>query len=177
MQVNPDFCYLRMNGDTVIRWRMGKSESQGLEPALTPIAVPCDSETDSIYVVTGGRSEEFLFLETEAAPREFAYEISKVTAGTRTELVKGEARFTNNVGQGVRIEAPWVVEANGARRADAVHWELDAAQNGSVPKRLRRVVAAGLRYPAVIDLSWTATGSLATTRYESCKAERARGQS
>src|SRR5439155_881812 len=68
--------------------------------------------------------------------------------------------------QGVKIEAPWLIEANGALRADAVHWELDTAKSGSGPHRLRLVVAAGLRYPVMIDPSWTTTGSLGTARYQ-----------
>src|SRR4029077_12443130 len=119
-------------------------------------------ETDSVHVVSAGRSEEFLFLQDECAPREFVYELSEVSFGTRVELVKGEVRFTNKSGQGVKIEAPWVIEANGALRSDAVHWELDAAQGDA--RRLRLVVAAGLRYPVVIDPSWAATGSMGTAR-------------
>jgi hypothetical protein len=110
-------------------------------------------ETDSMHAVSSGRSEEFLFLQDECAPREFAYELSELSAGTRVELVKGEVRFTNKAGQGVKIEAPWLIEANGARRADAVRWELAAAKSGSGPQRLRLVVAAGLHYPVVIDPS------------------------
>ena len=68
-------------------------------------------ETDSMHVVSAGRSEEFLFLQDECAPREFAYELSELSAGTRVELVKGEVRFSNKAGQGVKIEAPWLIEA------------------------------------------------------------------
>src|SRR6266542_3453488 len=121
-------------------------------------------EIDSVHLVSAGRSEEFLYLQNECAPREFAYELSEVGAGAHVELVKGEVRFTNEAGQGVKIEAPWLIEANGARRADAVHWELDAAQPRSGPQRLRLVVAAGLRYPLFIDPSWVTTGSLVTAR-------------
>ena len=122
------------------------------------------AETDSMHVVSSGRSEEFLFLKNECAPREFAYELSEVSAGTRVELVKGEVHFTNRSGQGVKIEAPWLVEASGKSRTDAVHWELDATKSAAGPQRLRLVIAAGLRYPVVIDPSWTATGSLNTAR-------------
>ena len=80
-------------------------------------------ETDSVHEVSAGRSEEFLFLQDECAPREFEYELSELSAGTRVELVKGEVRFTNKAGQGVKIEAPWLIEANGAQRTDAVHWD------------------------------------------------------
>src|SRR4029077_9398687 len=81
-------------------------------------------ETDSVHVVSAGRSEEFLYLQNECAPREFAYELSEVSAGTRVELVKGEVRFTNAAGHGVKIEAPWLIEATGGQRAGAVRWEL-----------------------------------------------------
>ena len=88
-------------------------------------------ETDSVHVVSAGRSEEFLFLQNECAPREFAYELSELSAGTRVELVKGEVRFTNKAGQGVKIEAPWLIEANGraARRSGALG--VDASKSGS----------------------------------------------
>jgi hypothetical protein len=121
-------------------------------------------ETNSVHVVGGGRSEEFLYLQSDCAPREFAYEISEMSAGMHVELVGGEVRFTNKAGQGVKIEAPWLVETNGVRRTDVVHWELDPAQKGAGPQRLRLVVADGLRYPLVIDPSWTLTGSLNTGR-------------
>src|SRR2546423_838367 len=116
--------------------------------------------TDSVHVVGGGRSEEFLYLESEREPSEFAYEISEVSAGTRVELINGEVRFTNAAGAGVKIEAPWAKEANGARRTDAVHWELDAGQGGA--RRLRLVVAAGLRHPAGIHPPWAGTRSVHT---------------
>ena len=51
------------------------------------------AETDSLHVVSAGRSEEFLFLQNECAPREFEYELSELSAGTRVELVKGAGHF------------------------------------------------------------------------------------
>ncbi|HEY6153460.1 MAG TPA: kelch repeat-containing protein [Candidatus Udaeobacter sp.] len=123
------------------------------------------ADTDSMHEVRSGRSEEFLFLQDECAPREFAYELSELSAGARVELVNGAVRFTNKAGRGVKIEAPWLIEANGALRADAVHWELDAANSVAGPQLLRLIVAKGLRYPVVIDPSWTTTGSLSTARY------------
>src|SRR6266508_5195980 len=119
-------------------------------------------ETDSVHLVSAGRSEEFLYLQNECAPREFAYELSELSAGARVELVKGEVRFTNKAGHGVKIEAPWLIEANGARRADAVHWELGPAQPRSGSQRLRLVVAAGLRYPLFLVNGSVTTGRLGT---------------
>ena len=86
-----------------------------------------------------------------------------MSAGTRVELVKGEVLFRNNTGHGVKIEAPWLIEATGERRAGAVRWELEQNKSGALPG-LRLIVAAGLRYPLVIDPSWTATGSLGVAR-------------
>ena len=154
-------------------------EGQGVRVAVRPVegtdvTAQIDSgqviyrdaypETDSIHEVSSGRSEEFVFLQNECAPREFEYELSELSAGTRVELVKGEVRFTNKAGQGVKIEAPWLIEANGALRADAVHWQLDVAKPGSASQRLRLVVAEGLSYPVLIDPSWVTTGSMGTAR-------------
>ena len=129
--------------------RYGESfvvESEGVRVAVRPVGGTDASaqiangqviyreaypETDSVHVASAGRSEEFLFLQNECAPREFEYELSELSAGTRVELLKDEVHFSNKAGQGVKIEAPWLIEANGARRPDAVHWELEAAHSGS----------------------------------------------
>ena len=50
-------------------------------------------ETDSVHAVSAGRSEEFLFLHDDCAPREFEYELSELSAGARVELVKGEVHL------------------------------------------------------------------------------------
>ena len=120
-------------------------------------------ETDSMHFVSAGRSEEFLFLQDDCAPREFEYELSELSAGARVELVKGEVHFTNKAGRGVKIEAPWLIEATGEQRAGAVRWELEESKSGALP-RLRLVVAKGLSYPVVIDPSWVTTGSLGAAR-------------
>src|SRR5205823_1198680 len=107
-------------------------------------------ETDSLHAVKAGRSEEFLFLQDDCAPREFEYELSELSAGTRVELVEGEVHFSNKAGQGVKIEAPWLIEATGEQRTGAVRWELEESKSGA-PYRLRLVVAKGLSYPVLID--------------------------
>ena len=119
--------------------------------------------TDSVHAVSSGRSEEFLFLQDECAPREFEYELSELSAETRVELVKGEVRVSNKAGQGVKIEAPWLIEATGEGRAGAVRWELEESKSGALP-RLRLVVAKGLSYPVLIDPSWVTTGRMSTER-------------
>ena len=67
-------------------------EGQGVRVAMRPVggtdsaAQISDSQviypeaypgTDSVHVVSSSRSEEFLFLHDECAPREFAYELSE----------------------------------------------------------------------------------------------------
>ena len=90
--------------------------------------------------------------------------LSELSAGTRVELVKGEVRFTNQAGHGVKIEAPWLIEANGALRSERCTGSLTRAQAERWPQRLRLVVAEGLSYPVLIDPSWVPTGSLGTAR-------------
>src|SRR5436309_378868 len=85
------------------------------------------------------------------------------SAGARVELVKGEVHFSNKAGQGVKIEAPWLIEATGEQRAGAVRWELEESKSGA-SYLLRLVVAKGLSYPVLIDPSWVPTGSLFTAR-------------
>ena len=155
-------------------------EGEGVRVALRPVggtnvAAQIDNgqviyrqaypETDSLHVVSAGRSEEFLFLQNECAPREFKYELSELSVGTRVEVVKGEVRFTNEAGHGVKIEAPWLIEATGGQPAGAVRWELEPSKSGARPG-LRLVVAQGLSYPVLIDPSWVPTGSLHTARAE-----------
>src|SRR5262249_19857895 len=84
-------------------------------------------------------------------------------AGARVELVKGEVHFSNKARQGVKIEAPWLIDATGEQRAGAVRWELEESKSGA-SYRLRLVVAKGLSYPVLIDPSWVPTGSLVAAR-------------
>src|SRR6266542_2727121 len=127
-------------------------EGEGVRVAVQPVG-----GTDVAAQIDNGQViYRQAYPETDSVP--------VLSAWTRVELVKGEVRFTNEAGHGVKIEAPWPIEGNGALRADAVHWELGPAQPRSGSQRLRLVVAAGLRYPLFIDPSWVTTGSLGTAR-------------
>lgn len=123
--------------------------------------------TDSLHVIGAQRSEEFLYLRNAEAPRRFEYELTEVKGAAEVRLEEnGAIQFSGENGRGLQIEAPWVVDATGKRLADAVKWELgETGPNGS--RRLALVLSAGakLSYPAVIDPSWSATGSLAGDRY------------
>ena len=124
------------------------------------------TETDSKHIVTDGRSEEFLYLQSGEAPREFEYEISETTPGTNIKLVNGEVLFTDAAGHGVRIEAPWVKEANGNKRTDAIGWELRGGEADDRPCLYLKLTDTDLQYPLVIDPTWSVTGDLNTARFQ-----------
>src|SRR5436190_616302 len=122
-------------------------------------------ETDSLHVVSSGRSEEFLYLRGQDAPRRFDYELSEIKGARKVMIEKGAIRFAGEAGCGLQIDAPWIVDASGKRREDAVKWELGQARaDGSRRLSLVLVEGAKLSYPAVIDPSWSTTGGLATAR-------------
>jgi hypothetical protein len=155
-------------------------EAQGLQVGLRPLgARPAAAaleegkvvyrdayrETDSLHAVSAGRSEEFLLLRGPAAPARFEYELLPGPTVTQIAPRDGGVRFSDAAGNGLLIEAPWLVEAGGQRRQDVVRWELGPPVDG-LPRRLALVLApAGLRYPLVIDPSWVATTGMATARY------------
>ena len=96
-------------------------------------------ETDSVHVVSAGRSEEFLFLQNECAPREFAYELSEAERRDARQIGEGRSALYQ---QGrARGEDRSAVADRSQRRAAgrAVRWELDARSQ----KRSRTTVAAG----------------------------------
>jgi hypothetical protein len=130
-------------------------EGQGVRVAVQPVggtdvAAQIDNngrviyrgaypETDSVHAASPGRSEEFLFLQDECAPRGFEYELSELSAGTRVELVKGEVHFTNKAGQGVKIEAPWLIEATGG----AARWSRAMGAREQQKRSAAKIAAGG----------------------------------
>ncbi|MBC7883362.1 MAG: hypothetical protein H7Y37_18890 [Anaerolineae bacterium] len=116
--------------------------------------------TDSLQVVKQGQSEEFLYLRNSNSPKVFDYKV-KVSQGVQIRAMEGSIAFVDSRGQGVRIERPWLVDSTGKRSETAVHWQI--LEGG---KRLRLVVMPlGLRYPLVVDPSWTTTGPMNKARY------------
>jgi len=57
--------------ETTEWWELRNSKDQVIYREAYP-------ETNSVHVVSAGRSEEFLFLQNECAPRELAYELSEL---------------------------------------------------------------------------------------------------
>jgi len=120
--------------------------------------------TDSLHAVKGHRSEEFLLLHTAEAPHSFEYAL-QVSAGAKIALAEGAVRLTNERGQGLVIEKPWVVDAQGQRREDVVHWELGSEERNGIHHLRLELTPAGLAYPLVIDPSWVPTSDLVTARH------------
>jgi hypothetical protein len=132
-----------------------KAEQQG-KTLVYKNAYP---NTDSLQVAKAGRSEEFLYLRNKTAPTVFDYQV-RVGKGVQVRLEGGSVTFVDSQGHGVRIEKLWLVDSNGQRSESAVHWQI--LEGG---KRLRLVVEPqGLRYPLVVDPSWTTTGSMSASR-------------
>jgi N-acetylneuraminic acid mutarotase len=157
----------RYNGSTFVRQgdvqvevkplsaQSAKAEQQG-KTLVYKNAYP---NTDSLQVAKSGRSEEFLYLRNKTAPRVFDYQVH-VGKGVNLRSEAGSISFVDSQGKGVRIERPWLVDSNGQRSESAVHWQI--LEGG---KRLRLVVdPQGLRFPLVVDPTWTVTGSMSTTR-------------
>ena len=125
------------------------------------------ASTDSLNVVSEGRSEEFLLLHDAKAPQRFEYDLSAISGVKTISLSDHAVHFTNEQGRQLQIEAPWLIESGGKKVAHAAHWEL-SYPNGATRPRLALVVdkAGKLHYPVVIDPSWVApNGSLNTARY------------
>jgi N-acetylneuraminic acid mutarotase len=117
--------------------------------------------TDSLQVMKSGRSEEFLYLHNKTAPTVFDYQVH-LGKGVNLHAEGGSIAFVDSQGRGVRIERPWLVDSNGQRSESAVHWQV--LEGG---KRLRLVVEPhGLRFPLVIDPTWTTTDSMITDRQQ-----------
>ena len=126
------------------------------------------TSTDSLNVVSDGRSEEFLLLRDARAPKKFEYDLSAVTGVKEIHLSDSSVHFTNAQGQRLQIEAPYLIENGGQKVANAVQWQI-SYPNGPAQPRLALVVnnAAKLRYPVVIDPTWVLpiNFNLNTARY------------
>jgi len=117
-------------------------------------------QTDSLQVIRGGRSEEFLYLRDKSAPTVFEYRL-RTSAGVRVKTEGTTVAFRDSQGRGVRIDSPYLVDQSGQRNASAVKWQvLDGGQ------KLRLVVTPqGLRYPLVVDPGWTSLGMITARSY------------
>jgi hypothetical protein len=133
--------------------------------------------SDVIHRVHAEGTEDYIVLEQRPAREEIAYDVdvSRV-AGLR--LVSNTLEFLDETGAPrLRIAPPYVVETSGARReatlaVEGCRYDTDASapwgrpvtQPGR-PSCAVRVAWATNSYPAIVDPSWTATGSMAAIRY------------
>jgi hypothetical protein len=80
------------------------------------------ASTDSLQVVSEGRSEEFLLLHDAGAPQRFEYDLSALSGVKDIRLQDGAIHFKNAQGQIMQIEAPWLVETDGKKVDHGVRW-------------------------------------------------------
>jgi uncharacterized delta-60 repeat protein len=157
----------RYSGSTVVEQRavrvevqpIGAQSARAEQQNKTLVYKNAYPSTDSLQIVRAGRSQEFLYLRNSKAPRVFDYRV-KVSKGVQVRSETGSVAFVDSRGQGVRIEKPWLVDSNGKRSESVVHWQI--LEGG---RHLQLVVEPqGLRYPLVVDPSWTTTGSMTAPR-------------
>jgi hypothetical protein len=132
--------------------------------------------------------EDFVFFDAEPAREELTYDldVSKV-AGLR--LVGDSLELLDAGGAPrLRVERPWVSDADSKRRDASLAVDGCAFDTSPVAPWGRPVTAPGasrcqlrvqwrdVRYPAVVDPSWTTTKGLAGTRYGHAMVQLASGQ-
>jgi hypothetical protein len=122
--------------------------------------------TDSFHRAGEGRSEEILLLKDNAAPQRFEYVLDRVEgADVVKQLPNGSILFAGASGRGVRIDAPWVVDAKGHHQDGTARWELGSEEANGTRSLVLVVRADGLDFPLAVDPSFSSTGSMNEARY------------
>ncbi|MBK7402326.1 MAG: hypothetical protein IPJ34_40335 [Myxococcales bacterium] len=131
---------------------------------------------DVVHRVHAEGTEDFVVFEAKPARESLAYrvDVSRV-AGVR--LVGSVLELLDSGGTPrLRVAPPYVVDANGARREASLTIEGCAYDANPAPPWGRavtpagsescvvRVAWSGVEYPAIVDPSWVATGSMASGR-------------
>jgi len=124
---------------------------------------------DVVHVPYGGRSEELLLLRDERAPLVFEYEIVATEGIGSVALDDGGIRFVREGEsrgahqQLLRIERPWLIDANGTKSETQARWSLVGER--AMPDAIRLTIdPRNLVFPIVVDPSFSATGGLAELR-------------
>ncbi len=120
--------------------------------------------TDSRHEIESGRSEEFLYLKDESAPRQFEYDLAEVSGADDVLLRGGAISFRRAGREMLCIESPWVIDATGRRSDDAVRWDLGAVASDGSRRLVLTLDPSGLQYPLTIDPSWSVVGSMSLAR-------------
>jgi N-acetylneuraminic acid mutarotase len=120
--------------------------------------------TDSLHVVLGDRTEEFLLLRNEGAPVRFQYEIVESAGAEQIFLHEGAVRFLGSNGRGLEIPRPFVVDADGRRSDSAARWELGPPRASGTRRLTLTLDPRGLSYPLAIDPGWSTVGALSQVR-------------
>jgi hypothetical protein len=132
---------------------------------------------DVVHRVHTEGTEDYVVFEDRPAAEELAYDVDLGrVAGLR--LVSNTLEFLDGAGAPrLRVAPPYVVDAAGSRSEAVLAVEGCAFDRSPRAPWGRAVTAPGASrcgvvvrwtaatYPALVDPSWTATGSMATTRY------------
>jgi WD40 repeat protein len=117
---------------------------------------------DAFYQVAAARTEEFLLLADERAPKRFEYEIVDASRVASAVVHDGAIEFPSDVGPALRIERPYVLDAAGRRSDTAARWQL--LRQGVRQHLILRLDDTNLSYPLLVDPSWSTTRRLAVPR-------------
>jgi hypothetical protein len=133
---------------------------------------------DWIHRVHAEGSEDFVVFEQRPASEEIDYEVDVgQVAGLR--LVSNVLEFLDETGTPrLRVGRPWIASSDGAQREATLALEGCAADTDPRAPWGRKVTRPGarscvvkvrwtgdeVRYPAILDPNWTATGSMTTAR-------------
>jgi hypothetical protein len=131
---------------------------------------------DMVHRVHAEGTEDYVVFETKPAAQSLVYDVDVSRVGG-LRLVSGTLEFLDEGGTPrLRVAAPYAVDATGARTAATLAVEgcaFDTDPRGPWGRPVTRPGAAscGVRvgwaadtYPAMVDPSWVATGSMAVTR-------------
>lgn len=143
---------------------------------------------DVVHRVHSEGTEDYVVFESRPAKEELSYavDVSRV-AGLR--LVSNTLEFLDDGGSpALRIAPPYVVDAKGERHdaklavigcaydtSPAGPWGRAVTKPGAASCAVR-LAWSGVAYPAIVDPSWGATGSMATARQDHTATVLASGE-
>jgi hypothetical protein len=131
---------------------------------------------DVIHRVHAEGTEDYVVFEKRPASEELRYQVD-VSRAAGLRLVSNTLEFLDNGGTPrLRVAPPYVVDAHGTTHeaklaVDGCAYDTDTSAPWGRPVTKAgaescsvRVAWAGVAYPAIVDPSWAATGSMATDR-------------
>jgi len=132
---------------------------------------------DVVHRVHAEGTEDYVVFEEKPAREEIAYDVD-VSRAAGLRLVSHTLEFLDERGSPqLRIAPPYVVDARGERHEatlavegcaydvnPAAPWGREVTRPGAGSCVVRVAWGGGVAYPAIVDPTWTVTGSLGTPR-------------